>query len=79
MIANEILAVLFTFGVVFHLSDAILGLTILAWGNSIGDFVADVTMAKQNAPRMGFSACYGAPLLSKFLYFLRFNIFQFVL
>jgi len=36
MIANEILAVLFTFGVVFHLSDAILGLTILAWGNSIG-------------------------------------------
>ena len=36
MIANEILAVLFTFGVVFQLSDAILGLTILAWGNSIG-------------------------------------------
>jgi len=67
MIANEILAVLFTFGVVFQLSDAILGLTILAWGNSIGDFVADVAMAKQNAPRMGFSACYGAPLLNTLL------------
>lgn len=35
-IANEIMAVLFTFGVVFRLSDAILGLTILAWGNSVG-------------------------------------------
>ena len=35
-IANEIMAVLFTFGVVFQLSDAILGLTILAWGNSVG-------------------------------------------
>ena len=22
-------------------------------------------MARQNAPRMGFSACFGAPLLSK--------------
>jgi len=31
------------------------------------DFVADVTMAKQNAPRMGFSACYGAPLLNTLL------------
>jgi hypothetical protein len=30
------MAVLFTFGVVFQLSDAILGLTILAWGNSVG-------------------------------------------
>jgi len=67
MIASEILAVLFAFGVVFQLSDAILGLTILAWGNCIGDFVADITMAKQNAPRMGFSACYGAPLLNTLL------------
>ena len=36
LIASEIMAVLFTFGVVFQLSDAILGLTILAWGNSVG-------------------------------------------
>ena len=35
-IATDIMAVLFTFGVVFQLSDAILGLTILAWGNSVG-------------------------------------------
>lgn len=66
-IATEIMAVLFTFGVVFQLSDAILGLTILAWGNSVGDFAADVSMARQNAPRMGFSACYGAPLLNTLL------------
>ena len=35
LIVNEILAVLFVFGVVFRLSDAVLGLTILAWGNSV--------------------------------------------
>lgn len=28
------------------------------------DFAADISMARQNAPRMGFSACYGAPVLS---------------
>lgn len=67
LIANEIMAVLFTFGVVFQLSDAILGLTILAWGNSVGDFAADISMARQNAPRMGFSACFGAPLLNTLL------------
>ncbi|EFX89188.1 hypothetical protein DAPPUDRAFT_310076 [Daphnia pulex] len=67
LIANEIMAVLFTFGVVFQLSDAILGLTILAWGNSVGDFAADVSMARQNLPRMGFSACFGAPLLNTLL------------
>ena len=34
------------FGVIFGLTDAILGLTILAWGNSIGDLIADTAMAK---------------------------------
>ena len=34
------------FGVIFGLTDAILGLTVLAWGNSIGDLIADTAMAK---------------------------------
>jgi len=66
LIISEILAILFTYGVVFQLSDAVLGLTVLAWGNSVGDMVADLSMAR-HAPRMGFSACYGAPLLSTLL------------
>ncbi|OTF81170.1 Na+/Ca2+ exchanger-like protein [Euroglyphus maynei] len=35
-IANEIINILKTFAILFRLSDSILGLTILAWGNSIG-------------------------------------------
>lgn len=41
-----------------------MGLTFLAWGNSIGDTVADVTLAKQGHARMAISACFGGPFFS---------------
>lgn len=34
-------------------------------GNSLGDFVANVTMAKMGYPLMAMSACFGGPMLSK--------------
>jgi Ca2+/Na+ antiporter len=69
VVANEIVNVLETVGVVFDIRSGILGLTFLAWGNSIGDFVSDVTMANQGFPRMGVSACFGGPLLNLLLGF----------
>ena len=67
VIPNEIVGLLKAFGVTLNLSDAVLGLTVLAWGNSIGDFVADTATARQGYPRMGFSACFGGPLLNLLL------------
>lgn len=67
MIANELVSLLKAIGVFFNVSDAILGLTVLAWGNSIGDLIADIAIAKQGYPRMGFSACYGGPLFNLLL------------
>lgn len=64
VIANEIVNVLQTIGFLVGLSDAILGLTVLAWGNSIGDFVSNLTVAKQGFPRMAVGACYGGPALN---------------
>jgi len=55
-----------TFGLIFGLSDAIIGLTIFAVGNSLGDFVANITIANF-APIMGFSACFGGPMLNMLL------------
>uniref|UniRef100_A0A6I8N3R0 Mitochondrial sodium/calcium exchanger protein n=1 Tax=Ornithorhynchus anatinus TaxID=9258 RepID=A0A6I8N3R0_ORNAN len=57
--ATEVVNVLRTLGVIFQLSNTVLGLTLLAWGNSIGDAFSDVTLARQGYPRMAFSACFG--------------------
>ena len=40
---------------------------MLAWGNSIGDLIADTAMAKRGHPRTGFSACFGGPLFNLLL------------
>lgn len=44
-IADEVVEVLQTFGLVFGLSDAIIGLTIFAMGNSLADLVANMSVA----------------------------------
>ena len=62
-IADEVVAVLQTFGHMFGLSDAIIGLTVFAVGNSLADFVADLSVAAF-APLMAFAACFGGPMLN---------------
>ncbi|KAG0055524.1 hypothetical protein BGZ83_008268 [Gryganskiella cystojenkinii] len=67
LVANEVVGILQAFGMIFGLSDAILGLTIFAMGNSLGDLVANITIARMGFPRMAFSACFGGPLLNMLL------------
>ncbi|XP_023216403.1 mitochondrial sodium/calcium exchanger protein-like [Centruroides sculpturatus] len=62
MIAEEVTVLLKAIGIVFHISDIVLGLTFMAWGNSIGDFVTNVSAASKDLSKMGFSACFGSPL-----------------
>ncbi|TCD61599.1 hypothetical protein EIP91_008185 [Steccherinum ochraceum] len=62
-IADEVVEVLKTFGLIFGFSDAIIGLTIFAMGNSLADLVANMSVAVF-APIMGFSACFGGPMLN---------------
>lgn len=65
--AQEVVNLLQTFGWITGLSYGIMGLTLLAWGNSIGDFISNLTMARNGAPRMAIAACYGGPLLNMLL------------
>ncbi|KAG9841228.1 hypothetical protein KCU68_g8734, partial [Aureobasidium melanogenum] len=47
-----------------NMSHAIMGLTIFAVGNSLGDLVADITVARLGYPIMALSACLGGPMLN---------------
>ncbi|KAK2002218.1 sodium/calcium exchanger protein [Colletotrichum falcatum] len=63
-IAGEVVGVLKAFGVIFGISEALLGLTIFAAGNSVGDLIADITVARLGFPVMALSACFGGPMLN---------------
>merc|ERR1711862_236767 len=67
LLANECVAVLETFGRNLGISSSVLGITVLAWGNSVGDLVADTALAKQGLARTAVAGCFGSPLLSDVL------------
>lgn len=37
---------------------------VLAWGNSVGDLVADVVIAKSGQPKTAVAGCYAGPLFN---------------
>ena len=64
VVADELVALLTSFGDILRIPNAILGLTVLAIGNSLGDWAADTAVAKNGFPNMAMSACYGGPLFN---------------
>ena len=62
--AAELLASVAALGGGMGISPAVLGVTVLAWGNSAGDLVADVIVAKSGEPMMAVAACYSGPLFN---------------
>lgn len=63
-VAGQVVGALKALAVILNMSDAIMGLTIFAVGNSLGDLVADVTVARLGYPVMALSACFGGPMLN---------------
>lgn len=61
-IANELVSLLQSAGSMIGISSGILGITVLAWGNSVGDMIANVVVAKSGQPQMAISACFAAPM-----------------
>ncbi|KAK0085627.1 hypothetical protein PV325_004748 [Microctonus aethiopoides] len=67
LIAKEVMSVLQCIGFASGISDPMLGITLLAWGNSISDLISNVAVARQGYPRMGYSACFGGPMFNTLL------------
>uniref|UniRef100_A0A1I8AG63 Na_Ca_ex domain-containing protein n=1 Tax=Steinernema glaseri TaxID=37863 RepID=A0A1I8AG63_9BILA len=61
MVSSEVVDVVNMIGIMSGISHEVLGLTILAWSNSIGDLIADISVARQGFPRMAISAAIGGP------------------
>lgn len=63
-VAGELLNCLAALGSLLQLPPALLGLTVLAWGNSVGDLVADVAVAKAGQPAMAMAGCFAGPMFN---------------
>ena len=50
-------------GTFWNVSNAVMGLTFLGWANNVGDFVADLAIAKDGQARCAFSAAFAGPPL----------------
>jgi sodium/potassium/calcium exchanger 6 len=62
-LSSILIPILKNIGVIFQISESLLGLTILAIGNSTGDLISNLTLAKLGLSVIGINACFGAPLL----------------
>ncbi|XP_043713050.1 cation/calcium exchanger 5 [Telopea speciosissima] len=63
-VAGELIDCLAAVGVILELPPILLGLTVLAWGNSVGDLVADVAVAKAGQPAMAMAGCFAGPMFN---------------
>eukprot|EP00158_Paraphelidium_tribonemae_P007318 Partr_v1_DN28197_c1_g1_i2_m55191 putative calcium exchanger len=63
----EIISILKTMGLAMGISDSILGVTIFAAGNTVGDFATNVMIARMGYHSMAIGASWGAPIMNLLL------------
>ena len=64
LLASELVVCLETLGEILRIPSAYLGLTVLAWGNSIGDFFSNTSLARRGLGEMAVAGCYGGPVFN---------------
>ena len=60
-IAELLVGMLQFLGTICRIPSTILGLTVLAWGNSMGDLSANLAMARKGMPDMATTGCFAGP------------------
>ncbi|GKY94852.1 hypothetical protein MPSEU_000450100 [Mayamaea pseudoterrestris] len=63
-IADSLVSLLSFIGIILDIPSAVLGLTLLAWGNSMSDLSANVTMARKGLANMAITACFAGPVFN---------------
>lgn len=63
-IADALVSLLNFIGVLLSIPSSVLGLTLLAWGNSMSDLSADITMARKGLANMAMTACFAGPVFN---------------
>ncbi|ODQ82255.1 hypothetical protein BABINDRAFT_21218, partial [Babjeviella inositovora NRRL Y-12698] len=63
IISDHVVLLLKNIGLMYRIGDSLLGLTVFATGNSVGDLIGNVTLARSHLSLTGLGACFGAPLL----------------
>lgn len=64
ILAGELITCLAAMGNLLGIPPAFLGLTVLAWGNSMGDFFTNTSVAQQGFGEMALAGCYGGPVFN---------------
>jgi sodium/potassium/calcium exchanger 6 len=63
-IADKLVEILELFGIVLEIPSTVLGLTVLAFGNSIQDLVANFTLSRKGLSTMATTACFAGPIFN---------------
>jgi len=63
-IADSLVSLLNFIGIILNIPTPVLGLTLLAWGNSMSDLSANMTMARKGLANMAMTACFAGPVFN---------------
>ena len=64
LIADLLVSLLSFFGVICRIPSTIMGLTVLAWGNSSQDLIANMTVARKGLSTMAITASFAGPVFN---------------